>query len=315
MHPALIVLISVIGAIILFLIVPIFLISSIIYVKLLVRTSKTKWSRSVSWDDKEQQEMFDIGEEWGNKYEQYRTRVSIKSNGFNLVGEYFDFGSDKVAIIIPGRMEAGTYSYYFSEPYRKNGYNILTIDNRSHGLSDGKYNYVGLKEYKDILNWIEFAHNNLKNKKVVIHGICIGSATALYALTDKACPSYVEGMVADGMYINFAENFKNHLIERNKPVFPFTPIVMGMIQIVAKKNPYKFSPINKIGDLNKPILFIYSKEDIYCIPKYGQLLFDKCKSPKMIQWFEHGAHSHVRINNTDSYDETIGSFIKEKLSN
>lgn len=303
----------VLGALFLFGVLPTLLISNVIYTKLLIRVNKDTWSRSVSWDDEEQQRMFDIGKEWGNTYEKYRKTVSIKSEGFKLVAEYFDFGYKKVAIIIPGRMESGTYSYYFSEPYRASGYNILAIDNRSHGLSEGRYNCVGLKEYKDILNWMRFAHDELKNEKVYIHGICIGSATALYALTDKNCPDYAEGMTADGMYINFKENFKNHLIERNKPLFPFTFEVMMMIALVAKKNPNKFSPINKIGRLNKPILFIYSKQDIYSIPKYGQLLYDTCQSDKVLEWFDKGAHSHVRINNTEKYDRTIKEFLANHI--
>ncbi len=126
-----------------------FIISCIIYTKLFVRTSPEKWSRTVSWPDKELQTMFDEGKKWGEENEKYRKHVEIDSCGFHLVGEYFDFGFDKAVIIIPGRSESGTYSYYFSEPYKKSGYNVLAIDNRCHGLSEGKYNTLGLKEFQD----------------------------------------------------------------------------------------------------------------------------------------------------------------------
>lgn len=309
---ALIICLSILGAFLLFYLIPTLLISNVIYTVLLVRKNKEKWSRNVSWDNEEQQRMFDIGKEWGDKYEDKRKRVSIKVDKFNLVGEYFDFGSDKVALIIPGRMESGTYSYYFSEPYRALGYNILAIDNRSHGLSDGKYNCVGLKEYKDILAWINYAHDELKNKKIIIHSICIGSATALNALVREGAQNYVEGFVADGMYINFQENFKNHLIERHKPLFPFTHQVMMMIFLVAHKSPKKFSPINQIDKLHIPMLFIYSKEDIYSLPSLGEVLYEKCGSKKKrIKFFPHGEHSHVRINQVEEYDLTIKEFVNE----
>ena len=84
-----------------------------------------------------------------------------------------------------------------------------------------------------------------------------------------------------------------------------------MITLVAKKSPYKKSPINLINRLNKPILFIYSKEDTYSLPRLGQVLFDKCQSKKRLEWFEHGRHSHVRINAQDKYDLVIQNFIKE----
>ena len=305
--------IGIVGAILLFFLFPTYLVSNVIYTVLLVRKNKEKWSRTVSWDNEEQKQMFAIGEEWGKKYDEYRKTVSITSCGFKLIGEYFDFGNDKAVIIIPGRMESGTYSYYFSEPFRKGGYNVMAIDNRCHGLSEGRYNCLGMKEYKDILNWARFLHDELGIKEVVIHGICIGSATGLYAICSKDCPDYIKCIIADGMYINFAESFKNHLIEKKKPLFPFTWEVMSLIAMVSGHSPKKWGPLNFVKKLNKPILFIYSKEDQYSVPKYAQLLYDTCASKdKEIAWFPHGEHSHVRINQTEGYDEAIIKFLKEK---
>ena len=300
------------GAFILFFLLPTMLISNVIYTVLFVRNKKDKWARGLSWDDPEQQQMFDEGEAWGKENEKYRKEVDIQSGKFHLVGEYFDFGFNRAVIIIPGRMEAGTYSYYFSDPFKQAGYNVLAIDNRSHGLSEGRYNTIGLKEYKDIINWAKFLHDELKVQEVIIHGICIGSATALYALVSSDCPDYVKGMVADGMYVNFNESLNNHLIERKKPIFPFSQQVMWMVSVTAGfKSPKRHGPINKIGKLNKPILFIYSKEDTYSVPEKGQLLFDTCNAPKRLEWFAHGAHSHVRINQKEQYDEAIKKFVKD----
>ena len=305
------ILLGVIGAVLLFFVFPTMLISNVIFTVLFIRVNKDKWTRTVSWDNEEQRQMFKIGEEWGNKYKDHMTQVSIKSEKFKLVGDYFDFGSKKAVIVIPGRMEAGTYSYYFSEPYRQAGYNVLAIDNRAHGLSEGRYNTIGLKEYKDILNWAKFLHEEKGIETVVLHGICIGSATALYACVSEDSPDYIKAMTADGMYINFHESLKNHLIEKKKPIFPFTQEIMMMMFLVAGKSAKKYGPINEIKKLKKPILFIYSKEDIYSVPELGQKLYDTCPAPKRLEWFAHGEHSHVRINQVEQYDNTVKQFLKD----
>ena len=302
----------VVGAIFLFGILPFFLVSNRIYSVLFVRNNKKKWSRTVSWDDEELRVMFKTGEKWGEKYDEYRKTICINSCGFNLVAEYFDFGYDKAVIIIPGRMESGTYSYYFSEPYRKMGYNVLAIDNRCHGLSEGRFNCLGLKEYKDIMNWARYLENNENIHHVLIHGLCIGSATGLYAITDKDAPKNFKGIIAEGMYTSFKESFDNHLVERHKPVFPISQIVLGlMMGLVSGRSVTRQGPINYVGKLDKPILFMYSKEDIYSV--HGQDLFDRVKAPKKFVWFPKGVHSHIRINNTEKYDETIMEFIKEYI--
>ncbi len=312
---ALYIILGILGAVIIFYILPTLIVSNVIFTVLFVRNKKDKWSRTVSWDDEEQKEMFAQGEAWGEKYKENMKRVDIYSQKFHLFGDYFDFGSDKVVIIIPGRMESGTYSYYFAEPYRKSGYNVLAIDNRSHGLSEGRYNTIGLKEYKDILAWTKYAHDELKNSSVIIHGLCIGSATGLNAITDDNCPNYLNGMVADGMYVNFHETLKNHLIERKKPLFPYVIEIMGMMRIVAGRSAKKYGPINVIKKLKKPILFIYSKEDIYSLPDKAELLYETCPvKEKRIKFFPHGAHSHVRINNVEGYDSEISRFLADFLN-
>ena len=309
---ALYIVLGVLGAFLLFYVIPTLLISNIIYTVLFVRNKKEKWGREVSWDEPEQKRMFAEGKEWGDENEKYRKSVGITSDKFKLVGEYFDFGYKKAVIVIPGRMESGTYSYYFSDPYKQAGYNVLAIDNRSHGLSEGRFNTIGLKEYRDIINWAKYLHDVENIEQVVIHGICIGSATGLYACIAKDSPEYIKGLVADGMYLDFHESLDAHLVERHKPKFPFTMEIMGMMSIVAGKSAKRNGPIRVINKLNKPILFIYSKEDTYST--HGQLLYDTCNAPKRLVWFDHGVHSHVRINAPEKYDATIQEFLKDYIN-
>ena len=291
-----------------------FIIAYIVYRITLVRTSPKKWSRECSLsDDEEQIEMYKQAEEWLSQYEDKKTDVDIVNEGFHLFGEYLDFGFNKAVILIAGRTEGCKYSYYFAEPYRRAGYNILVIDNRSHGLSDGKYNSLGLKEYSDIIAWGKFLHDCKNNERIVLHGICIGSATALYTLISEKCPDYIAGMVADGMYTDFRETTKNHMIEQNRPINPCLDLFMWFFKVFTKEDAVKYGPIKVIDQLKKPILFIYSKEDIYSVPEKAQLLYDACQSKKQLAWFEKGGHSRVRINNQEKYDNTVVEYLNENF--
>ena len=288
-----------------------FMISVIIYRILFVRTNKEKWSRHVSWNDEELKKMFADGEEWGRKYDSSRRTVSITSDGLKLIGEYFDFGYDKAVIIVPGRSESGTYSYYFAEPYRKSGFNVLAIDNRCHGLSEGRYNTIGVKEYHDLLNWSKYLHDEEKVESIIFHGICIGSSTAIIALTREDCPSYLKGMVAEGTYTTFKAIFDKQLQRRNKPTFPHTAEILGLISLTAGHSIYKYSPIKLVDKIKVPVLFLYSKKDTLALPEKSMELFDKIQSEKRLVWFDKGEHSHIRINNTEKYDSSIEEFLKD----
>ncbi len=292
-----------------------FVASRMVYIKTLKRPSKEAWSRDVPSEiDEQTVEMYNQGGIWAEKYAKYKHDLHIVRDGFNLYGEYYDFGSDKCVFILSGRTEALKYGYYFTKPYFEHGYSVLVIDPRAHGLSDGEFNTVGFEESKDAIAWLNHIKEKFNVKKVILHGNCIGAAGSILASTSKDCPDIVKGVVTEGMFINFAESVKNHLIERRKPVF----IMLGLIDRQMKKytgHSMKVGPINYIDKLDKPLLMLHSKEDIYSTPERAEELFKKAGSKdKQIVWFDKGAHSMLRITDTDRYDSAIASFI-EKLDN
>ncbi len=303
----------IISAVVVFGILPLFILPYILYSILLVRgNNKKKWGRECSIpDDEEYKRMFDIGIEWEKKYHSHKTEVDIVSDGYHLFGEYFDFSGKTAVIIIAGRMESLLYSYYFAEPYRALGFNVLVIDNRSHGLSDGRVHSLGYKEYRDLINWGKLLHDRFHNENIVFHGICIGSSAALFALTSEGCPDYFKAMVAEGMYTTFHDSFKNHMIDGNHPVYPWTPFIMLYIRLFSHADAIHDGPLYRIDRLKQPILFIHSKEDRFSLPNEVQLVYNKCKSKKKLVWFEKGAHSRVRINDQEGYDQAIADFYRE----
>jgi len=302
-----------IAAVFVFGVLPFLILGAVLWSKLLVRTSKKKWGRECSIpDDEEYRRMFDIGIEWDERYAAYKKPVEIKSGRFRLKGEYFDFGAKRAVIIIAGRMESLLYSYFFAEPYRAAGYNVLVIDNRAHGESDGVISSLGYREYKDILRWGALLHDTLKNDSVYLHGICIGCSTALFVLTNPKCPDWFSGMTAEGMYRTFGVSLKRHFDERGKKMFPLGYITMLYIWIFGGANVLTDGPYKRIVNMHKPLLMLHSREDPYSLPEYAQQLYDACPSEhKRIVWFPTSGHSRIRINYTEQYDEAIRTFLGE----
>lgn len=289
-------------------------ISKRVYHEQLVRTSPEKWGRVCSAPENEEQlAMWKAGIAWAEERKDEITEVHIENDGFNLYGEYFDYGCDRCILIIPGRCESLMYSYYFAPPYEKAGFNILVIDTRCHGRSDGKYNTIGVKESRDILAWAKLAHEKFGNNEIYIHGICIGTSAGLFALSNPDCPDYMKGLVTEGCFVSFRETFKRHMMADKRPLFPVLDSVMLLINKHTGTNVYTDKPIRAIKKIKKDarILFLYGEKDIFSIPEKSKKLFAACVSEdKKLVWFDKGGHSHLRINNTEKYDQTIIDFFK-----
>ncbi len=292
-------------------IICLFILAHILYTMHLKRTRTDKWTRGCSSDEPEQIEMYNIGLEWSNANLQYKKDLHIVNEGLNLYGEYYDFGYEKALIFIAGRTEGLGYGYYFARPYPECGFNVLTIDPRAHGESDGKYNTLGYEEHKDVIAWAKLLHDEHSVKSIVLHGICIGSSCALMTLVSENCPDYIEGMIAEGMYPCFSESFKNHMIELKKPIFPALQMVDMWMRFYTGHSMMKGN-IDIIDKLSKPILMLHSKEDLYSLPEDAQKLYDKISHEnKELVWFEHGAHSKLRPTDTEKYDTSIKKFLNK----
>ena len=301
--------ISVPLGLLLFAVISFFIVAFILFTIMMKRTKKEKWSRTCSNEELAQREMYDIGMRWYERNKEYKKEVHIVNEGMNLYGEYYDFGYRRAVIVVPGRTESLRYGYYFAKPYVENGYNLLVIDQRAHGESDGRYNTVGFDEHRDLIAWAEYIHTHHEVESIVLHGICIGASCSLFAMTAPTCPDYIVAMVAEGMYPTFYESFKNHMIALKKPTFPY----MGLINMWMKVHTgysMKYGPVHVINQYHKPLLMIHSKEDLYSLPDAAQKMYDVSPADnKRLVWFEHGEHSQLRYADAEAYDNAIIMFL------
>lgn len=285
-----------------------------IYTKTLVRKDSATWSRDPVLTYP-QDEMDSIGQAWMREHLLQKQDVHIQRDGVNLWGEYYDLGYDRAVMILSGRTESLRYGYYFGIPYAKAGFNVLVVDPRGHGLSDGKYNTLGFEESKDALQWVRYLHENHHVRSVVFHGICIGAAGGMLAITAPDCPDYVEGLVTEGMFPCFRESMKNHLIERKRLMWP----VLACIDFWMRKytgHSMGRGPIHVIHKMRKPLLMLQSLEDPYSTPENAKKLYRRCASTrKQLVLFESGGHSLLRHAHTERYDTAITEFLATHISN
>ncbi len=285
------------------------------YISTLVRRNKKKWDRTLQFNREPYITMDAIGIKWMEDNIQYKEDVHVVNGKINLYGEYFDFGNDKCVMILSGRTESLRYGYYFAKPYAEAGYNILVMDPRAHGLSDGVFNTLGREESKDDLQWIKFLINEKGIKQIVLHGICIGAAGGMYTITNPECPDCVAALITEGMFANFYLSMRNHLIEFRTLVFPVMQFINLLYRICTGYTMRK-GPLEVIDKMDKPLLMIHSKKDPYSTPDYAQKLFDKCGSKnKQIAWWPEGGHSLLRFVDTERYDSTIQAFLKTLETN
>ena len=289
-----------------------FIVAYIVYSKTLMRGKSGSWGREHCSEPgcKALETMWVRGLEWQKKNVSFTKELTIKSkDGLKLVGEWFDYGFDKTVIILPGRRETLVYSYYYANPYKEAGVNVLVIDQRAHGLSEGKYSTGGIKEAEDVSLWMKYMHDELGQNEIYIHGICVGTCCTSI-LVAKYKTDYLKAIILDSMFITYKEIYKNHYLESGHKLFPVYYQIWMWFNFFTKCNIEDSRPDKYMAKIDLPVLFMWGTKDVYCLPEKSKILYDLCASKnKEIHWFEGAEHSRVRLFDENRYDALIKDFL------
>ena len=285
----------------------------IVFEAINARTKPDKWSREHPSSSNP-----GIVEMWGESLrfrELYKGKESeieaTTSDGLRLKGLYYDFGGDSAVIILGGRPETCIYSLYYAYPYAKAGINVCVFDPRAHGLSEGRYSGCGYAEQYDIIAFADLLKDK-GIKKVILHGICVGSCASVFVATNPERPEIIKGLITDGLFIHYYETLKKRIAKNKGPVYPTIWMFRSKIKKLYGFDCSKRGPVSELPKLDLPCLMLASKEDIFSLPKNTQMLYGlNASKEKELVWFEHAPHSHLRRVDGARYDEAVLRFVEK----
>ena len=123
-------------------------------------------------------------------------------DGLTLSGRYYHVADGApLDIAFHGYRSAGLTDFCGGAALSQElGHNLLLIDQRAHGKSQGRTITFGIKERYDVLSWVDFALERFgKDTKILLYGISMGASTVLMA-SQLPLPENVKGIVADCPY-------------------------------------------------------------------------------------------------------------------
>ena len=122
--------------------------------------------------------------------------------------------SKKVVICVHGYTSDGLNDYTtLAMFYANNGYNLLIVDDRAHGQSEGKYIGFGCLDRYDVKAWIYTMIEKMgEDCKILLHGDSMGGATVLMT-TGFELPPQVKAVVSDCAFTSAWEVF-SHVLKK-----------------------------------------------------------------------------------------------------
>ncbi|MEI0602745.1 alpha/beta hydrolase [Brachyspira alvinipulli] len=283
--------------------------------KIFIKTNKKLFERKEK-DKKETEEQKQIKENRRKWFENSQKDIyTISSDNMKLHAHIIENDKSNIYVIIAHPYEGrGSYMKYFAEKYYNMGFNIILIDLRTHGDSEGGIYSLGYLERLDILSWIEYIKNNYENSQIILYGISMG-ANAVMMCSCENIEDNVKAIIEDAGFTGAKEQLKERLdISYKLPFFPIIPLTSFMTKI---RLGFSFDDINVINAVSKskvPILFIHGDKDSLVNPNMVNKLYDACCSDKEKLIIKNGEHIKAVLSDENLYWDTINNFIKKYTS-
>ncbi|MCR5625508.1 MAG: alpha/beta hydrolase, partial [Lachnospiraceae bacterium] len=236
---------------------------------------------------------YETGKAWCNSQEMRGCYIKSK-DGLLLHANYLPAENPERTIILCHGYRGTSFGdfAYISRFLYENNCNLLFIDQRCMGKSNGKYITFGAKEKHDIVRWAWYvSEKNINSLPIYIYGISMGGSATLMA-TEYVLPREVKGIIADCAFHDMRNQLKTmandwfHLKRINILLFR----VNIYCKMFANFQMKEADVTNALKTNTLPILFFHGKEDTYVSYNNSLQNYALCKAPKEIVIVENARH-------------------------
>ena len=194
----------------------------------------------------------------------------------------------------------------------KNGHNIILVDQRAHGKSEGKYLSFGINESRDCLAWIEYANQRFGSRcPIILKGVSMGAATVMMA-SALDLPENVVGILADCGYSSPEKIIRHVMRQRHYPQLLFPFIRLGGL-IFCGFDICSDDPVRALRHCKVPAFFIHGDADRFVPYEMGRENFDACPTKKFFFTGKNAGHGLSYILDLEGYTKVYNEFLDEVL--
>lgn len=240
---------------------------------------------------------------------------TVSFDGLKLTARYFDNKSEKTVIFFHGYRSSASRDFSCAvKMYLAWGFNVLLVDQRSHGRSEGRLITFGVKERRDAVLWAEYAVEKLGALNIVLSGMSMGATTVLLSC-GLTLPKEVRCIIADCGFTSPVEIIKKVAKDNFKiDVGFFLPVLNACCVIFGKFSIYGINTADAVKKSNIPILFVHGKADKFVPCEMSEQTFKSANSKSRILTVENASHGLSFLVDTPLVESELKKFLKENIS-
>ena len=197
-----------------------------------------------------------------------------------------------------------------AEYLHDNNADLLFIDQRCCGESEGKYITFGAKEQYDIIDWLKLIKSINKYKlPVYLYGQSMGAAAVLLA-SGQGLPKEVHGIIADCGF----HSMKTQLRDIASGWFHLHWVELLLLRVdlfcrIFAGFRMKYTDVGAALKKNTvPVIFFHGEDDTYVFPRNYVMNFETCRAPKELVLVPKARHLCCSFTDPEMYESKLRDF-------
>ena len=188
------------------------------------------------------------------------------------------------------------------------GHNLLLVDQRAHGDSDGRTISFGAKERLDCLTWIRWANDRFGCPETALFGVSMGAGTVLLA-SALDLPDNVTCVVADCPYSRAGDVIASVGRGMGVPDFAVKLAAGAAAYIYGGFRLRDADAVEALRHANVPVLLLHGEADRLVPCEMSAVLEAACTAPVRRYTFPDAGHGLSYLVDRERYTKAVTDFL------
>jgi alpha-beta hydrolase superfamily lysophospholipase len=239
--------------------------------------------------------------------------LALKTKDNNRVEAWYgraDSASRGTVILFHGLMVNKAVVLQQAYEFRYWGYNVMLVDARGHGNSDGNFTTIGFRESEDVTLAYNYVRG-LGEKNIFLWGMSMGAVEIIKAVAeDKLEPA---GIILEMPFISLQSHIKNRVSAIGFPKQPFGFIITAWIGIERGFNGLDFNMMRYTKQVKCPVLMQHgSRDQLAPLNEAKEIYNSLATANKKLVIYEGANHESFLQKNPTLWRQEVYAFLNNK---
>ncbi len=219
----------------------------------------------------------------------------------------------RCAVLLHGYGDAKVGGIAWAPPLHALGFNVLALDLRAHGESEGRYCTAGFFERYDVSQVIDQLKGERpgETRRIVLFGVSLGAAVAAATAVMR---DDIAAVIMECPYPDYELAASAHAEVLGAPGEFLQRRAFALAQRIAKADFSAVRPVDLIPKIPCPVMVIRSESDVFIDEEHAGMVEEAARRRvgRTLYWNAENAHHVAAIcEDPEEYERRIGEFLGE----